>query len=289
MLSLLDLVMLIIGILFLGIWYLFYIKGMKYKELFVNLEDEDYPAKEIYGIGYAFADTLKLTFRGKKDKVLRKQIGILYEPKYVEYYIRVIYAQRITMALTVLCFAVPAYFALDSIVVFVMVIAAAAFVFFYYGGVVPQNVQKRSDEMLSDFSDVVSKLALLVNAGMILREAWEKVAYSGERTLYKEMQKSVVEMRNGISEIDALYLFGQRCTSQEIKKFSSTLIQGMVKGNSELALMLTEQSKEVWNLKMQQVRRKGELANSKLLIPIFIVFIGILIVVVVPIFSNLGV
>lgn len=43
--------------------------------------------------------------------------------------------------------------------------------------------------MLSDFSEVISKLALMTNAGMILREAWELIAYGDETAVYKEMQK----------------------------------------------------------------------------------------------------
>jgi tight adherence protein C len=142
--------------------------------------------------------------------------------------------------------------------------------------------------MLSDFSNVVSKLALLTNAGMIMREAWEEVAYTGETSIYKEMQRSVDEMKNGVSEIDALYDFGSRCVIPEIKKFSSTLIQGVTKGNRELTAMLQEQSKEIWMLKKQLVRRQGEKAASKLMLPIAIMFVGILIMIVVPIFTNLG-
>ena len=39
--------------------------------------------------------------------------------------------------------------------------------------------------MISEFSDVVSKLALLVNSGMILREAWERTAFSKEGIIYE--------------------------------------------------------------------------------------------------------
>lgn len=63
----------------------------------------------------------------------------------------------------------------------------------------------------------------------------------------------------------------------------------MTKGNSELTAMLQEQSKEVWQLKKQLVRREGEKAASKLLIPICVMFVGILIMIIVPIFTNLGV
>ena len=289
MLSILDFIVLAFGAALVIVWLVFYFRGRRFEELFLGLDDEDYPAKELYVVGYAVIDTFGLQFKGKSDRKLRKDIEVLYGSKFVEYYIRVIYSQKITMALTVMCFAAPMYFATGEWILAVAMIGLGGFVFYYYGNVIPQKIQQRSDELVSEFSDVVSKLALLVNAGMILREAWEKIAYTGNGRLYGEMQRSVIEMQNGTSEVDAIFAFGQRSMTPEIKKFSSTLIQGLTKGNSELAQMLTAQSKEVWNLKMQYVRRQGELANNKLLIPIFMVFAGILIVVIVPIFANLGV
>lgn len=142
--------------------------------------------------------------------------------------------------------------------------------------------------MLSDFSEMVSKLALLTNAGLILREAWEMVAYNGESDLYKEMQMSVEDMRNGESEITAISKFASRSMLPEIRKFSSTVVQGLEKGNQELVYMLQEQSKECWELKQQLAKRQGEKASSKLMIPMAIMFIGILVMVVIPIFSNMG-
>ena len=103
------------------------------------------------------------------------------------------------------------------------------------------------------------------------------------------MQRCVDEMNNGVSEIDAMFNFGSRCIIPEIKKFTSTIVQGMVKGNSELTAMLQEQSKEVWALKKQNVRRQGEKASAKLLIPMMMMFIGILVMVIIPIFANMGV
>ena len=143
--------------------------------------------------------------------------------------------------------------------------------------------------MIHDFSEVVSKLALLTNAGLILKEAWEVIAFEGEGVIYSEMQRAVEEMKNGVSDVDAIYSFGTRCMLPEIKKFTSTILQGITKGNRELSMMLQEQSKEVWQMKKQLVRREGEKASSKLLIPICIMFVGVLIMILVPIFTNLGV
>ena len=289
MLSIFDIVVLIFGAVLIGIWLAFHAKGKKYKELFANLDDKDFPTKELYVIGYAIMEKYKPNFKGKAARKLRKNIAVLYGEKFVEYYMRVYDAPKLTLAFTVMCFAAPIYFISGEPILLFAILGLGAFVYYYYGKVIGDKISERSEALISQFSDVVSKLALLVNAGMILKEAWEKVAYTSDGVIYQEMRKSVIEMQNGISEVDALFTFGQRSLTQEIKKFASTLIQGLVKGNSELALMLTEQSKEVWNLKMQYVRRQGELANNKLLIPICMIFIGILIVVVVPIFANLGV
>ena len=190
---------------------------------------------------------------------------------------------------TVFVFAFPLYGLTDSIAGLLLGFLFAGLAYYYFGTLTQKTILARSEEMLSDFSDVVAKLALLTNAGMILREAWEKIAYTGESVLYIEMQRSVDEMNNGKSEVDAFYDFGVRCIIPEIKKFTSTIVQGLVKGNSELAAMLQQQSKEVWAEKKQLARRKGEKAASGLMLPIVIMFIGILVMVIVPIFTNLGV
>ena len=140
----------------------------------------------------------------------------------------------------------------------------------------------------TDFPDIVSKIALLINAGMILKEAWIKVSETGDSPIYQEMKKTVFEMENGMAEVDAYYNFGTRCVIPEIKKFASTLSQGVVKGNAELVSMVQEQSAEIWLAKKHRAKQQGEKAGSKLMIPIMIMFVGILVVIIVPIFANLG-
>ena len=284
-----DAVVILIGILTLEFWMIFYFKGGKDSDLFLPLEDADFPLKELYFIGYTVCEQFHVKYKTERVRKLRKQVAVLYGEKYVDYFLRAVYAQRVTMSMTIACLALPCYcFTEGSLIAFAAVWIAAGFAYYYYGTTLPDKIQKRQDEMLAEFSELVSKLALLVNAGMILHDAWAKVAQSGDSEIYREMRRSLEEMRNGTPEIDAIYNFGQRSMIQEVKKFSSTLIQGLTKGASELSQMLTQQSKEVWMTKQQMMRRKGELANNQLLLPMLIVFIGILIMVIVPIFAGIG-
>ena len=288
MLSLFDLFVFFLGFVILTAWLFFYIKGRKYEGLFENLEESDYPFKEIYFVGYAVMETIHYQYKSKQDRAARKELSILYGEKYAEYFLRVVYAQRVTISFTLLALTAPLYgFANDVLILLVMLMFVGV-AYYYFGTISAEKIKKRSEQMLSDFSNVVSKLALLTNAGMIMHEAWEEVAYTGDSEIYKEMQTTVQQMNNGVSEIDAMFHFGARCVVPEIKKFTSTIVQGLTKGNSELIMMLQEQSKEVWALKKQNVRRQGEKASSKLMLPMMVMFVGILIMVVVPIFANLG-
>jgi tight adherence protein C len=283
-----NVVVFFIGALALLFWLLCYMAGKKNAALFEALTEKEYPFKEIYFVGFGLLEKINYSYRGKANRRLRKEVEVLYGEKYAEYYVRVIHAQKLTFASTIAVLSFVLYGLGNDITLLIVGFALAGLAYYYFGTAAAQKIKKRSEELMSDFSEVVSKLALMTNAGMILREAWENIAFSGDSTLYLEMQTAVESMRNGVAEIDALYQFGSRSMVPEIKKFASTLIQGITKGNAELALMLQTQSKEIWESKKQMVRRQGEKAASKLLIPMMIMFVGILIMIVVPIFANFG-
>lgn len=287
--SIMDLVIMFLGIFTLILWLIFYFQGLSKASLFEPLDENEYPLKEIYFVGYAILERINYAYKSKSDRKLRRNLDVLYGVKYADYYLRVIYSQKITMAFTLLVVAFALYGLADSVAAFAIGIMFSGLAYYYFGTVTENKILKRSEEMLSDFSEVISKLALLTNAGMILREAWEEIAYTGNTALYQEMQKAVEDMNNGMAEVDAVFQFGSRCIIPEIKKFASTMVQGLIKGNSELTMMLMDQSKEVWAAKKQNVRRQGEKAASKLLIPICIMFVGILVMILIPIFTNLGV
>jgi len=288
-LSMQDLVILGIGCVFLVIWLIIFMASRSYDDMFDMLDEKEFPLKELYSMGYFIMEKSKYQYKSRRDRKLRQDMEVLYEKKYVEYYLRLTYARAVTygMLLFVLAFVIYA-FSGDVAVLMIMFMFSGVSVY-YVMTLAPKKIESRSSQLIGDFSEVVSKLALLTNAGMILREAWELTSKVGEGVFYQEMRIVVMEMENGISEAEAIRRFGIRCMMPEIKKFSATLIQGIQKGNSELSSMLQNQSAEIWNLRKQNVRRQGEKAASKLMIPIFMMFIGIIIMVVVPIFSNLGV
>ena len=287
-LSTLSIVVMAIASVLTALFIIFLLAGSKYNNMIEPLNSKEFPLCELYGVGFAVLALFRYNYTSKGERKRRQQIALIYGEQHSEYYLRVNAAQRITLTFLLAVVGFVLYGLVnDSLIVGVFLMFA--FTAYYYVATLPQTkVEKKSTQILSDFADVASKLALLVNAGMIMKEAWEKVAYTGESELYQEMQRVCVNMHNGMSEVDAYTEFGSRCTSPEIKKFTSTVVQGLVKGNRELVEMIKQQSREIWEAKRHRVKQQGEKAASKLLIPICIMFIGIIIMIIIPIFSNLG-
>lgn len=289
MLSVLSLAIMILATILTAVFVLLLLAGKKYDSWIEPLDSKEFPLCELYGVGFVMSDLLKYNFTTKKERKRRQQIALIYGEKHSEYYLRVNVAERFTLAFLLLVTGLALY-GLTSEIAIVFVMLLFAFVAFYYVSTLPEEIlKKKTGAILNQFADVVSKLALLVNAGMILKEAWIKVSETGEGELYQEMRRAVEQMNNGVSEVDAYTEFGTRCTSPEIKKFTSTIVQGLVKGNRELVEMIKQQSREIWDVKRHNVKQQGEKAASKLMIPMMIMFIGVLIMIVVPIFANLGV
>ncbi len=282
-------VLLGIGTFFSLIWAVLLLTSGKYNELVAPLDKKEFPLKELYPLGYKILDIIKYGYNTKFDRKLRQMIEILYGNKYSEYYLRVIMSQRVSMAFTIFVISFAVYGLTLELPILFIFIAFSGLAYYYFGDRVRKKYKKREQEIMADYPQVLSELALLINAGMIVRDAWQKVAASKEGALFDEMKTVAVDLNNGVSEPDAFFSFGMRCGVPEIKKFTSTLIQGLTKGNRELGFFLKQQSKEVWEARKFNVKILAEKASSKLLIPITLMFLGILIMIIVPIFSNLGV
>ncbi len=287
----LTIIILVLTTAISGLFVFLSFTSSQYDPLIEPLDDKSFPLKFLYGIGFKLLDMIGYKYTDKGAIKLRREAVILYGDKYGDYYLRVFYAQRVSLTLATLvvmsimsCLSGP-----DNILIMFGLGLVLAFVVYYY--FMQQSIttiKNLSKKYISEFPSIVSTIALLVNAGMVLREAWDIVAFGGETEMHEQMQKVTEDRNNGVSEADALSAMSRRCATPEISKFISMVIQGLDKGSSDLAYTLREQSDEMWELKQQKLLQEGEKASSKLLIPIMVMFVGILIMIMMPIMTNLG-
>lgn len=259
----------------------------KFKEFTDSIDPKEYYMSELFYIGFQIMEMIHFNIKSDSSRRKVKQMAEVYGRKYAEYYYYVLTGGQITYAVTV----IPIIFLLSLLsnkpaaIVF-GIILAVLFVW-YLRESFNDRLTERREKILSDFPLVLSKMTLLVNSGMLLRDAWNLTASQGESVLFEEMRNTSVQLQNGVPEITAYREFAERCGVKEIRKFTSMVIQGLEKGGAELTLFLRDMSDEMWIEKKNMVRQKGEQANSKLMIPTIIIFLGILIMIMVPLLMGL--
>lgn len=253
--------------------------GKKYEDMFEVLDDKDFPLKSIYSVGLAWAEMPIFALKGKAREKLIGQAKLLYESKYAEYYASVVWAQLLSFVH--LCIAIGFLLAgvTNSGLMLLVGLVMAGVFGFYFLNRMNDLLKTRERECTAELPEIVSTMALLINAGMVLRNAWKVIADSKEGTVYQLMRQSCVDMDNGMAEVDAIHKFGRFTNSAEIRKFTSALAQSVERGGAELSDFLGRQSVEIWTLKKQLMLQKGEAAASKLLAPTAMLFVGIIIAV----------
>lgn len=158
-----------------------------------------------------------------------------------------------------------------------------------------EELVKRRRVIKSEYPVLVSKYALFLEAGMTVRGAFVKICrdYYEKETdkvhpLYQEMHYSCNELKAGVSESRVYENFGRRTGVQEYMRLCGLLGQNLKKGNTALAKRLKEESEEAVRESMQWKKKRGEEAGTKLLLPMGMMLIMVLVMILLPAFSGLG-
>lgn len=253
--------------------------GKKYIGMLENLDPTEYPLSSIYGIGFAWSELSILALKGKMREKLVSQAKLIYDPKYAEYYATVTWVQMLTFIHLGLAIGLVLAGLLNHILMLIIGLIIA--VIFGYAAInrMADILKTREQECTAELPEIVSTMALLINAGMMLRDAWRLIAEKKEGTAYNLMLDSCVDMENGMAEVDAIHKYGVMSNSAETRKFTSALAQSIERGGAELSDFLSRQSVEMWSLKKQTMLQKGESAATKLLMPTVLLFVAIIVVV----------
>jgi len=152
----------------------------------------------------------------------------------------------------------------------------------------------REQQLLFDYSEVVSKLVVYIGAGLTVRGAWERIAAGykeavkqGKRNVrpaYEEMVKTAGQIGSGQSEGRAYSEFGRRCGLQAYIKLSALLEQSQKNGSRQLRQALELEMVSAFEQRKNLAKKLGEEAGTKLLLPLFMMLGVVMVMIVVPAF-----
>lgn len=171
------------------------------------------------------------------------------------------------------------------IVTVVAIVGLTLFGYFPYDNL-HSKAKRRQEAIDRDFPNVISKIALLVTAGMNIVKAIEETAKSGDTVMYLEIQRMVKETHQSVSMEAALVHLQCRCSNKYLDKMITVVSKSYVAGNANLADNLRAINAECWLDKKHSARRMGEVVQNKLFVPTMLMFAGILIVIILPALSG---
>jgi len=177
-----------------------------------------------------------------------------------------------------------------------LTIAAAILVYVFSDRDLHKKLEKRKAVLGKEYPELVHELVLLVGAGMTTRGAFQKMALDYEKKkaakgkislAYEEILYTCREMQSGIAEGAAYERFGRRTGLQQYVRLSGLLIQNLKRGNSSLPERLREEAYKAGEERLQQGKRLGEEAGTKLLLPMAMLLGVVMLLIIVPAFSAL--
>lgn len=277
------------GIIMAVLWIFMYLCNInRYDREIMSAPKKMYLSMGTLIVGYSLIRYFNLKFDRTNCSKLITKLSNLYGELYANYYLYVVKADEIGVLYGSIMLALLVSGAFAEIGLGVLVIIL--------GGLLVWNSEREQEEqadykktkMIGELPVVISKLTLLVGAGLTLRNAWEQTAEDGEGLIYDEMRKVVESKANGVTDEIAFGRFAERSEDKNLKRFAAAMVQNLQKGNSEQMKFLREMSLQMWETKKKLIMKRLEDAKSLMVIPLFLIFIGILIMIIVPMLGSVG-
>lgn len=183
----------------------------------------------------------------------------------------------------------------NSLILLLLILTGGAATFVLKDNELKEKIDKRNHELFLDYPQFVSQLTLYLGAGMTVRNIFLKLSENyrkkknlggQERFLCEEIDRTAQELSLGKSEAKAYEDFGYRCSLQEYIRLCTLLSQNLRKGNSELLRQLKDESRNAFEKRLGDVRKMGEEAGTKLLLPMILMLLIVMLVIMIPAYMT---
>ncbi len=144
--------------------------------------------------------------------------------------------------------------------------------------------------------EVISEYLLYLGAGLSPQNAWLRLTDEYEaglrrgappKALREEMKLESARLRSGMSFAEILADFAEKSLSQDARRMARLLNEERSLGNRMLAKELKSLCDTAWEERRRSLRERVEKADTRLLLPIMLMFCVILVITVAPALMNI--
>lgn len=250
-----------------------------------EISKEEYALKDLIPIGLVLLDKITEKRLKKINEATYEKIVTIYGMDAMMNF-RIYVGNKLLLSLitiTVIYFFQMANGKISPMIT-VGALVAAIGVYYFSDSMLDEKIAKRGKDIRYDFPEFLSKLTLLINAGLTFENAWQRILESNksEGTLYLELERTFKDIKANKPRENCLRDLARRCKVNEITKFSTIVLQNLSKGSSDMTVMLENLANECWNHRKSMAKQKGEEASTKLLFPMMLMLIAVFIITIVP-------
>ena len=155
-----------------------------------------------------------------------------------------------------------------------------------------EEEKRRQKELMLEYPVFVHKMVLYLGAGLSVKSSFETLLenYLSDRKngrhekciLYEELYITMNEIGAGIGEKRAYETFGSRLNENQYTRFIALLLQNMEKGNEGLIKSLAKEEEDAFARRLEQAKKAGEEAGTKLLFPMLLLLIVVMMIIMAP-------
>ncbi|NLK68267.1 MAG: type II secretion system F family protein [Clostridiaceae bacterium] len=246
---------------------------------------KEYNNKIMLPVGMWLYDELNIPSTGSYYVFLYQRIVMVYGTRNASFFLKIHWAEKFLyffLGIVVASFIGAVSNSDISFTVVILILGIA--LFFLADKNLDDRAKKRKLQFMLEFPGFLSKLTLLMNAGMHLRHALIRIYNDSLKNtpLYEEIGVVLEDFDAGISESQAWQEFSERCKVKEITSFANMIVQNSKIGGNKLVNELKIMSHETWEMRKHAVKQMGETASTKLILPMMLMFVAILLIAVAP-------
>ncbi len=177
----------------------------------------------------------------------------------------------------------------------ILALTAAVVPVFLYAGYfsdIDTRRKKRKEQAEGCYTEFITKLSLLMAAGISVRQAFYRLAeeyrkrQGMEHVLAQELTVTRQELENGYSETVVYENFGRRLGVLPYQRMASLLTQNVSRGVQGMRTLLLQEAKEVMAQDRANIKVRGEQAGTKLLLPMMGLLVLVFAILLVPAFRS---
>ena len=147
-----------------------------------------------------------------------------------------------------------------------------------------KRIKDREEELKNGYTEFVGRFVILLGAGLSVSAVWKKLeaGFASNKSLNEEIRLTLWETANGKTEREAYENFGRRIGGTQYAKLVSVITQSLKLGSGQLLARLEAELEAAMFERRNEAKVMGEMADTKLLMPMMLQLVLIMLIVMVP-------